>query len=86
MVSVGSANASRRQVKLGNAGMTPKDVRVVDMTPLAERRKTTHYTKSESETFDAGFPDVPKQGSGGGGGGGGGRKGKNRRRNKKKKR
>ena len=73
-------------MKLGNAGMTPKDVRVVAMTPLAERRKTTHYTKSESETFDAGFsgPDVPKQG--GGGGGGGGRKGKNRRRNKKKKR
>eukprot|EP01045_Picozoa_sp_COSAG04_P009493 COSAG04_NODE_551_length_12696_cov_13.088989_4_plen_83_part_00 len=82
---MGSANASRRQVKLGNAGMTPKDIRVVEMTPLAERRKTTHYTKSESETFDAGFgPDVPKQG--GGSGGGGGRKGKNRRRNKKKKR
>ena len=72
-------------MKLGNAGMTPKDIRVVEMTPLAERRKTTHYTKSESETFDAGFgPDVPKHG--GGSGGGGGRKGKNRRRNKKKKR
>ena len=76
------SNVQRRTVGVGEDGMTPVSVRVVEMTPGAERLAKQYGPSETEEVLDFGSP-VAKP-AGGGGGGGGGKK-RNKKKKKKKK-
>ena len=81
------SNLNRRCVSVGEEGATPKETRVVELTPLAERKQQDFAPgpmRDGEEELDFGPPVVRPSQQSGAGGGAGGRKNKKKKKKKKK--